>query len=110
MYMMAVKRKYFQPKLLGTLPNFLYIILNKKRMDITMTQEAMDNYLHMTLKEAYVVLTSTEDPWPNSFQPTRKIKFIDQLISYFQEREEYERCAELLKIKNQVTNELDNRK
>ncbi len=74
-----------------------------------MTQKAMDNYLELTLKEAYKVLTSNSDPWPNSFQPTKKIKFIDQLISYFQEREEYERCAELLKIKNAVTNELENR-
>ena len=75
-----------------------------------MTQEAMDNYLDMTLKEAYYVLTSTDDPWPNSFQPTKKIKFIDQLISYFQDREDYERCAVLLKIKNTVTDEMENRK
>ena len=75
-----------------------------------MTKEAMDNYLHMTLREAYYVLTSTDDPWPNSFQPTKKIKFIDSLISYFQDREDYERCAVLLKIKNTVTNEMENRK
>ena len=75
-----------------------------------MTKEAMDNYLDMTLREAYYVLTSTDDPWPNSFQPTKKIKFIDQLISFFQEREDYERCAVLLKIKNTVTNEMENRK
>ena len=75
-----------------------------------MSQEAMEDYLDMTLKEAYSVLTSNTDPWPNSFQPVKKKKFIDQLISYFQEKEEYERCAELLKIKKQVTNELENRK
>jgi len=80
-----------------------------KGLDI-MTHEAMEDYLDMTLIDAYEVLTSNKDPWPNSFAPKRKIKFIDQLISYFQEREEYERCAELLKIKNTVTNELDNRK
>tara|TARA_R100000908_G_C3720399_1_gene123391 strand:- start:63 stop:311 length:249 start_codon:yes stop_codon:yes gene_type:complete len=79
-------------------------------MEFKMTQEAMDNYLELTLKEAYEVLTSNSDPWPNSFQSKKKIKFIDQLIIYFQEREEYERCAELLKIKNTVTNEMDNRK
>ena len=78
-------------------------------MDI-MTKEAMDNYLDMTLREAYYVLTSTDDPWPNSFQPTKKIKFIDSLISYFQDREDYERCAVLLKIKNTVTDEMENRK
>jgi len=74
-----------------------------------MTQEAIDNYLELTLNEAYKVLTSNMDPWPNSFEPYKKRKFIDQLISYFQDREEYERCAELLKIKNTVTNELDDR-
>jgi len=74
-----------------------------------MSQKALENYLELTLKEAYEVLTSNTDPWPNNFQPDKKIKFIDQLISYFQEREEYERCAELLKIKNIVTDELDNR-
>ena len=78
-------------------------------MGIKLSQEEMNNYLHMTLKEAYQVLTSNNDPWPNSFHPVKKIKFIDQLISYFQEKEEYERCAELLKIKNTVTDELDNR-
>ena len=70
----------------------------------------MDNYLDLTLREVYDVLTSSSDPWPNRFQSNKKIKFIDQLILYFQEREEYERCAKLLKIKNRVTNELDNRK
>ena len=75
-----------------------------------MTKKAIEDYLELTLKEAYEVLTSNTDPWPNSFQSKKKLKFIDQLISYFQEREEYERCAELLKIKNQVTDGMENRK
>jgi len=70
----------------------------------------MDNYIDLTLREVYEVLTSSTDPWPNKFKTNKKIKFIDQLIIYFQEREEYERCAKLLKIKNRVTDELDNRK
>ena len=76
-----------------------------------MTKEFMDNYLDLTLKEAYDVITSENDPWPNSFQPKKKVKFIQQLMDYFQEREEYERCAKLLKIQKEVTkHELDNRK
>jgi hypothetical protein len=71
----------------------------------------MDNYLDLTLIEAYDVITSEHDPWPNSFQPKKKIHFIQQLMDYFQEREEYERCAKLLKIQKEVTkHELDNRK
>jgi|TARA_A100001391_G_scaffold203103_1_gene194547 hypothetical protein len=71
----------------------------------------MDNYLDLTLREVYDIITSDNDPWPNSFQPKKKVKFIQQLMDYFQEREEYERCAELLKIQKEVTKyELDNRK
>ena len=71
----------------------------------------MDNYLDLTLKEVYDIITSDNDPWPNRFQPKKKIHFIQQLMDYFQEREEYERCAELLKIQKEVTKyELDNRK
>ena len=71
----------------------------------------MDNYLDLTLREVYDVLTGSNDPWPNRFQTEKKVKFIDQLIIYFQEREEYERCAKLLKIQKEVTKyELDNRK
>ena len=71
----------------------------------------MDNYLDLTLREVYDVLTSSSDPWPNSFQTKKKVKFIQQLMDYFQEREEYERCAKLLKIQKKVTkHELDNRK
>ena len=71
----------------------------------------MDNYLDLTLREVYDILTSENDPWPNQFQPKKKIHFIQQLMDYFQEREEYERCAELLKIQKEVTKyELDNRK
>ena len=71
----------------------------------------MDNYLDLTLLEAYDVITSDTDPWPNTFQTKKKVKFIQQLMDYFQEREEYERCATLLKIQKEVINyELENRK
>ena len=76
-----------------------------------MTKEDMDNYFDLTLIEAYDVITSNKDPWPNDFQCRKKIKFIQQLMDYFQKKEEYERCAKLLKIQKKVTNyELDNRK
>ena len=71
----------------------------------------MENYLDLTLIEAYDVITSNQDPWPSSFQSKKKIKFIQQVMDYFQEREEYERCAKLLKIQKEVTKyELENRK
>tara|TARA_R110000824_G_scaffold152777_1_gene324063 strand:- start:1149 stop:1406 length:258 start_codon:yes stop_codon:yes gene_type:complete len=70
----------------------------------------MENYLDLTLREAYNLITSASDPWPNKFRTYKKVKFIDQLIEYFTELEEYERCAKLVQIKNSILNELDNRK
>tara|TARA_R110000851_G_scaffold98523_2_gene213200 strand:- start:1266 stop:1514 length:249 start_codon:yes stop_codon:yes gene_type:complete len=75
-----------------------------------MTQEAMDNYLDQTLIEAYDMIILDNDPWPSSFESKKKIKFIQQLVEYFQGREEYERCAQLLTIQKKVIHELDNRK
>ena len=75
-----------------------------------MTQKAIDNYLDLTLIEAYQVIVSNKDPWPNSFRSHKKIKFIQQLMDYFQEQEEYERCAKLLKLQKKVKDGLENRK
>ena len=75
-----------------------------------MTQKAIDNYLDLTLIEAYDVLVSNKDPWPNSFKSRKKIKFIQQLMDYFQDQEEYERCAKLLKLQKTVKNGLENNK
>ena len=75
-----------------------------------MTQKAIDNYLDLTLIEAYAVLVSNKDPWPNSFRSQKKIKFIQQLMDYFQEKEEYERCAKLLKLQKKLKDGLENNK
>ena len=33
-----------------------------------MTKEFMDNYLDLTLREVYDIITSDDDPWPNAFE------------------------------------------
>ena len=40
----------------------------------------------------------------------KKIKLIDQMIEYFTEREEYERCAKLVKVKEQVIKDVEDNK
>jgi len=70
----------------------------------------MDNYIDLTLREVYEVLTSSTDPWPNKFQTQKKIKLIDQLIEHFTDEEEYERCAKLVKLKEQVIENAKNSK
>jgi hypothetical protein len=70
----------------------------------------MKNYLDLTLIETYKVLVSDTDPWPRTFEPKKKIKLIDQMIEYFTEREEYERCAKLVKVKEQVIKDVEDNK
>lgn len=70
----------------------------------------MKNYLDLTLIETYKVIVSDIDPWPKQFQPKKKIKLIDQMIEYFTEREEYERCAKLVKVKEQVIKNVEDNK
>jgi len=70
----------------------------------------MKNYLDLTLIETYKVLVSDTDPWPKTFEPKKKIKLIDQMIEYFTEREEYERCAKLVKVKEKVMKDVEDNK
>jgi len=68
------------------------------------------NYLDLTLIETYKVLVSDTDPWPRTFEPKKKIKLIDQMIEYFTEREEYERCAKLVEVKEKVMKDVEDNK
>ena len=70
----------------------------------------MKNYLDLTLIETYKVLVSDTNPWPKKFQAEKKIQLIDQMIDFFTEREEYERCAKLVKVKEQVMKDVENNK
>ena len=67
-------------------------------------------FIAVALIETYKVLVSDTDPWPRTFEPKKKIKLIDQMIEYFTEREEYERCAKLVKVKEQVIKDVENNK
>jgi len=70
----------------------------------------MKNYLDKTLVETYKVLVSDTDPWPTTFEPKKKIKLIDQMIEHFTEREEYERCAKLVEVKEKVMKDVEDNK
>ena len=70
----------------------------------------LDNYLELTIEEVYDVITEPSDHgmniWPSRFDNQMKVKFVNDMIKYFIEKEEYEKCATLQKI----SDELENRK
>jgi len=63
----------------------------------------MENYLDQALDEIYKTLINEEiDPWPRHFTPAHKVDFIDTLLVHYTLKEEYEKCSELIKIKDNI--------
>ena len=85
--------------------------LNKKFDDLTDYAETLyrqcmlNSYFLLTKKKSFSSLVSGESPWftfnsLDDFIDNRN-KYIDETIKYFEEVEEYEKCNELLKIKDE---------
>ena len=65
----------------------------------------MNSYLLLTSKCSFSDLLSSENPWftfesIDDFIENRN-KYIDEAIIYYEEEEQYEKCNELLKLKNE---------
>ena len=45
-----------------------------------------ENYLDLTIEEVYDVITSI-NIWPQSFDKSKKIAFINHMIKYFEKKE-----------------------
>ena len=52
----------------------------------------VENYLDLTIDEVYDVISKI-NVWPPTFDQKKKIKFMNSMIKYFIEKEEYEKCA-----------------
>ena len=70
-------------------------------------QTMTENYLDLTVEEVYDVITNI-NVWPRDFTKEMKIKFINQMINHFEEREEYEKCAKLHSIVQRLENNQSN--
>tara|TARA_Y100000593_G_C4311268_1_gene338471 strand:- start:882 stop:1124 length:243 start_codon:yes stop_codon:yes gene_type:complete len=60
-------------------------------------EATVDNYLDLTIEEVYDVISKI-NVWPATFDRTKKIKFMNSMIKYFIEKEEYEKCQRLQDI------------
>jgi len=61
------------------------------------TMTMTENYLDLTIDEVYDVITNI-DIWPQSFDISKKIAFMNHMINYFEKKEEYEKCAKLQRL------------
>ena len=65
-----------------------------------------ENYLSLALDEVYDLIVSGTN-WPaNLEQPAERIEFLQSLIEYYKEDEEYERCSMLQEMINEMENQI----
>jgi len=64
----------------------------------------VDNYLDLTIEEVYDVISNVHI-WPASLNDNvKKINFLNSMIKYFIEKEEYEKCAKLQRLIDELEN------
>ena len=64
-----------------------------------------ENYLSLTVDEIYMIIEHSEYvPWPNNFTIKKKITFLESIRDYFIKSEEYEKCAKLQPIIDELEN------
>lgn len=68
-----------------------------------------DKYLEQALDHCYDIVNSDTYKWPESFSDKMKRKFIESLLEYYQQKEDYEKCAQLQSTyKSLLKNDEDN--
>lgn len=56
---------------------------------------SQQDYLKLALDCCYDLLIDPKYSWPVSFNDEMKKKFIESFLEYYQESEDYEKCAQL---------------
>jgi hypothetical protein len=62
------------------------------------------DYTLLVAEDTYELLTSVPNPWPRGFTRHKKVEFIDLLLDFLEERQQYERCERLRKLREDVLN------
>lgn len=60
----------------------------------------MENYFNQVMTDAYTLLTSKRVNWPYELDNDQKIQFMENVIKYFSELEDYQKCNTIQKKLN----------
>lgn len=60
----------------------------------------MENYFNQVMTDAYRLLTSKRVNWPYELDNDQKIQFMENVIKYFSELEDYQKCNTIQKKLN----------
>ena len=62
-----------------------------------------DNYIDDVFLSVVNHMTTKNWQWPDNWDEQRKIDFVDQSITWAEEREYYEQCAILQNVRKKIT-------
>jgi protein-arginine kinase activator protein McsA len=63
----------------------------------------LENFINQLFIDSINIMKTDEWEWPESWNMTRKIKFLDESLQYAEKREFYEQCAILRDVKKNIT-------
>jgi len=59
-------------------------------------------YLDMIIDDSYDLLVSNPNPFPKDYTRAQKLELLDSLIVYLSNMEQFERCNELTKMRENI--------
>ena len=68
----------------------------------------LENFINQLFIDSIDIMKTEEWEWPESWNMTRKIKFLDESLQYAEKRELYEQCAILRDVKKSISEDKTN--
>ena len=62
----------------------------------------IENFIVKLFKESIDVMKSSKWEWPEQWNIERRIKFLDEALSYGEKNELYEQCSIIRDVKNSI--------
>ena len=62
----------------------------------------IENFIVKLFKESIDVMKSSKWEWPEQWNTERRIKFLDEALSYGEKNELYEQCSIIRDVKNSI--------
>lgn len=63
------------------------------------------DYTDVVIQDMCEILITHKNPWPSDFTKRKKLEFLDKIIAYLTDTQQYERCGILTDMKERIVNE-----
>lgn len=70
-----------------------------------MNQNQDVDYTDLVIADMCDILMSHKNPWPKNFTKLKKLEFLDKIILYLTETQQYELCANIVAMKERILDE-----